>query len=74
MFATFGVLLLLFWKSRSAPLNYYLLAGFTLAEGYMVGTVGKISYNWNYNIKYTEIQANLVMKLHFTSKPWFFRH
>ncbi|KAG2185959.1 hypothetical protein INT43_002397 [Umbelopsis isabellina] len=39
MFATFGVLLLLFWKSRSAPLNYYLLAGFTLAEGYMVGTV-----------------------------------
>lgn len=47
MFVTFGVLLLLLWKSRSAPLNYYLLAGFTLAEGYLVGTVGK----WNIYIE-----------------------
>jgi len=39
MFATFGTLLLLMWKSRSAPLNYYLLAAFTVGEGYLVGTV-----------------------------------
>ncbi|KAH8549527.1 inhibitor of apoptosis-promoting Bax1-domain-containing protein [Umbelopsis sp. PMI_123] len=39
MFLTFGSLIFLLWKSRSTPLNYYLLAAFTVAEGYLVGTV-----------------------------------
>ncbi|KAI8092940.1 inhibitor of apoptosis-promoting Bax1-domain-containing protein [Halteromyces radiatus] len=34
-----GVLFLLMWKARSTPLNYYLLALFTMLEGHLVGTV-----------------------------------
>ncbi|SAM04153.1 hypothetical protein [Absidia glauca] len=34
-----GVLFALMWKARSAPLNYYLLALFTMLEGHLVGTV-----------------------------------
>lgn len=41
MFGSLGVLFALMWKARSAPLNYYLLALFTLFESHMVGTVGK---------------------------------
>jgi FtsH-binding integral membrane protein len=36
-----GVLFALMWKARSTPLNYYLLALFTMLEGHLVGTVGK---------------------------------
>ncbi|OAD68752.1 hypothetical protein PHYBLDRAFT_173167 [Phycomyces blakesleeanus NRRL 1555(-)] len=39
MFGSFGVLLLLMWKARSAPLNYVLLGIFTLLESQLVGTV-----------------------------------
>ncbi|CAO3634407.1 unnamed protein product [Mucor hiemalis] len=39
MFGSMGVLFALMWKARSAPLNYYLLALFTLFESHMVGTV-----------------------------------
>ncbi|KAI8063833.1 inhibitor of apoptosis-promoting Bax1-domain-containing protein [Gongronella butleri] len=38
-FGSLGVLFALMWKARSAPLNYYLLALFTLLEGHLVGTV-----------------------------------
>ncbi|KAI8338109.1 inhibitor of apoptosis-promoting Bax1-domain-containing protein [Chlamydoabsidia padenii] len=34
-----GVLFALMWKARSTPLNYYLLALFTLLEGHLVGTI-----------------------------------
>ncbi|KAI9358118.1 inhibitor of apoptosis-promoting Bax1-domain-containing protein [Pilaira anomala] len=39
MFGSLGVLFALMWKARSAPLNYYLLALFTLLESHMVGTI-----------------------------------
>ncbi|ORY93344.1 inhibitor of apoptosis-promoting Bax1-domain-containing protein [Syncephalastrum racemosum] len=39
MFASLGVLFALMWKARSTPLNYGLLALFTLMEGHLVGTV-----------------------------------
>jgi hypothetical protein len=35
-----GVLFALLWKSRSYPLNYGLLALFTLLEAHAVGTIG----------------------------------
>lgn len=41
MFGSLGVLFALMWKARSTPLNYYLLALFTLLESHMVGTIGK---------------------------------
>ncbi|KAI8327396.1 inhibitor of apoptosis-promoting Bax1-domain-containing protein [Choanephora cucurbitarum] len=40
--SAFGSLIVLFalmWKARSTPLNYYLLALFTLLESHMVGTI-----------------------------------
>ncbi|CAG8515712.1 2472_t:CDS:2 [Scutellospora calospora] len=39
MIATFVLLLLLMWKRRSYPTNFMLLAAFTLAEGYSIGTL-----------------------------------
>ncbi|CAG8489817.1 17922_t:CDS:2 [Cetraspora pellucida] len=39
MIATFVLLLLLMWKRRSYPTNYALLAAFTLAESYSIGTL-----------------------------------
>ncbi|KAI8139993.1 inhibitor of apoptosis-promoting Bax1-domain-containing protein [Fennellomyces sp. T-0311] len=39
MFASLGVLFALMWKARSTPLNYGLLALFTLIEGHLVGTI-----------------------------------
>ncbi|KAI9497357.1 inhibitor of apoptosis-promoting Bax1-domain-containing protein [Zychaea mexicana] len=39
MFGSLGVLFALMWKARSTPLNYGLLAIFTLLEGQLVGTV-----------------------------------
>ncbi|KAI7894494.1 inhibitor of apoptosis-promoting Bax1-domain-containing protein [Mucor mucedo] len=39
MFGSICVLLSLMWKARSTPLNYYLLALFTLLESHMVGTI-----------------------------------
>lgn len=41
MIGTIGVLFALFWKARSYPLNYGLLAVFTLLEAHAVGTIGK---------------------------------
>lgn len=41
MIATFGIMFLLFWKARSYPLNYVLLATFTLLEAHAIGTIGK---------------------------------
>lgn len=35
-----GVLIGLYFKARSFPLNYGLLALFTLLEGHAVGTIG----------------------------------
>jgi len=37
MFGTFGVLIALYWKSRSYPTNYILLGSFTLFESYLIG-------------------------------------
>lgn len=42
MIGTLGVMFALFWKSRSYPLNYGLLALFTLLEAHAVGTIGTI--------------------------------
>jgi len=42
MIGTLGVMFALFWKSRSYPLNYGLLAVFTLLEAHAVGTIGII--------------------------------
>jgi FtsH-binding integral membrane protein len=42
MFGTIGVLIALFYKSKSYPLNYGLLSLFTLLEGHAVGTIGKL--------------------------------
>ncbi|KAL9541136.1 hypothetical protein MBANPS3_009292 [Mucor bainieri] len=39
MIGTLGVMFALFWKSRSYPLNYGLLAVFTLLEAHAVGTI-----------------------------------
>ncbi|KAG0166054.1 hypothetical protein DFQ30_007654 [Apophysomyces sp. BC1015] len=39
MFASLGTLFALMWKARSTPLNYGLLALFTLLESHLVGTV-----------------------------------
>ncbi|KAI8047073.1 Bax inhibitor family protein [Gilbertella persicaria] len=39
LFCSLGVLFALMWKSRSTPLNYYLLALFTLSESHLVGTI-----------------------------------
>ncbi|CAO3640607.1 unnamed protein product [Mucor fragilis] len=39
MIGTLGVMFALFWKSRSYPLNYGLLALFTLLEAHAVGTI-----------------------------------
>ncbi|CAG8545193.1 22212_t:CDS:2 [Dentiscutata erythropus] len=39
MVATFVLLLLLMWKRRSYPTNFALLAAFTLAESYSIGTL-----------------------------------
>ncbi|KAI8370211.1 inhibitor of apoptosis-promoting Bax1-domain-containing protein [Blakeslea trispora] len=39
MFGSLSVLFALMWKARSTPLNYYLLALFTLLESHMVGTI-----------------------------------
>ncbi|KAF7721051.1 hypothetical protein EC973_005516 [Apophysomyces ossiformis] len=39
LFASLGTLFLLMWKARSTPLNYGLLALFTLMESHLVGTV-----------------------------------
>ncbi|KAI9473872.1 MAG: inhibitor of apoptosis-promoting Bax1-domain-containing protein [Benjaminiella poitrasii] len=39
MFGSFGSLIALMFKGRSTPLNYYLLALFTLLESHMVGTI-----------------------------------
>ncbi|KAG1142571.1 hypothetical protein G6F37_010487 [Rhizopus arrhizus] len=39
MFGSIGILFSLMWKARSTPLNYYLLALFTLCESHMVGTI-----------------------------------
>ncbi|KAG2203923.1 hypothetical protein INT47_007506 [Mucor saturninus] len=39
MIGTLGVLFALFWKARSFPLNYGLLAIFTLLEAHAVGTI-----------------------------------
>ncbi|KAI9473464.1 MAG: inhibitor of apoptosis-promoting Bax1-domain-containing protein [Benjaminiella poitrasii] len=39
MLGTLGVLFALFWKARSYPLNYGLLAIFTLLEAHAVGTI-----------------------------------
>lgn len=41
MIGSLIVLFALMWKARSTPLNYGLLALFTLLEGHLVGTVGK---------------------------------
>ncbi|ORY06187.1 UPF0005-domain-containing protein, partial [Basidiobolus meristosporus CBS 931.73] len=39
LFGAIGVMLALFWKRHSSPLNLYLLGAFTLLEAYSVGTV-----------------------------------
>lgn len=41
MIGTIGILFALFWKARSFPLNYGLLAIFTLLEAHAIGTIGK---------------------------------
>lgn len=42
MISTIIVMLALFWKARSYPLNYGLLAIFTLLEAHAVGTIGNV--------------------------------
>ncbi|KAI7904703.1 inhibitor of apoptosis-promoting Bax1-domain-containing protein [Cokeromyces recurvatus] len=39
LFGSLGSLIALMFKGRSAPLNYYLLALFTILESHMVGTI-----------------------------------
>ncbi|KAK9687541.1 hypothetical protein K7432_014753 [Basidiobolus ranarum] len=39
IFGALGVMLVLFWKRHSSPLNFYLLGAFTLLEAYSVGTI-----------------------------------
>lgn len=53
MIGTFGILFALFWKARSFPLNYGLLAIFTLLEAHSIGTLGKLYlaayFDWGLN-------------------------
>lgn len=46
MFGSLGIFLVLMWKARSTPLNYGLLALFTLMESHLVGTIGKSYQNY----------------------------
>ncbi|KTW27737.1 hypothetical protein T552_02177 [Pneumocystis carinii B80] len=46
MFGSIGTLLFLSWKRRSCPLNFYLLALFTLFESFTIGTIVSF-YNSN---------------------------
>ncbi|KAK9767835.1 hypothetical protein K7432_002061 [Basidiobolus ranarum] len=46
LFGAIGVMLALFWKRHSSPLNLYLLGAFTLLEAYSVGTIVVLLYSF----------------------------